>query len=511
MYDEGSYDMRYTHPSVQFHGPDHGLSALPHVLEEQITIPPTSEPASEDDILFTNPSIASPLSYLSDLLEPEANTPFLKDPFSPQEVPSNDPLDLLFGITTSVHRKETAFPSDDFPSTTHSLGSDISEGIAALHYDPSDSTALPLSSYSELSGALGANLFRQGPSGPESLQHFRSVEYSSHGWHVNEEQHAGDINNNIPFLSEAVDPLVPSFQNAPSDHHEETALPGHDYCSTASNAYSGSVVTEGITTLWLSSGVLGTDSSSCQDPSCPGWLPEFGCVITHSPRSYTSVTNAIHIQGAPQVQSGSHGWHVGQEQHVVDTGNNLLLSAPTSRSPADRYDLQQPVVHATIWAHGHTPHSNTLGLLPVPTTSQDGHGLGPPQLDPLPSQGGRQGAHRLGGIVNRTPSTTRSLTYPLHHSSPYPNMQAGPYGHSSETTPHKCGWRATDGSTCKGSITGVTIPEHLVQHGITDMAYSVRIQCRWCPDGKKPIKRESIVRHVREVHMLLKRPSTSTI
>ncbi|KIJ10043.1 hypothetical protein PAXINDRAFT_102096 [Paxillus involutus ATCC 200175] len=364
--------MRYTHPSVQLHRPDHGLFTLLHMLEEQITIHPTSEPASEDDILFSsNPSIASPLSYLSDLLEPEANTPFLEDPFSPQEVPSNDPLDLLFEITTSVHREETAFPSDDFPSTTHSLGSDIPKGIAALHRGPSDSTALPLSSYSELSEALGTNLFRQGPSGPGSLQHFRSVEYSSHGWHVNEEQHAGDTDNNIPFLSEAVDPLVPSFQNAPSDHHEGTALPGYDYCSTASNAYSGSVVTEGITTLWLSSGVLGTDSSSCQDPSCPGWLPEFGCVITHSPRSYTSVKNAIPIQGATQVQSGSLGWHVGREQHVGDTGNNLLLLTPTSRSPADRYDLQQP---KTIWAHGHTPHLNTSSpgsqLPPSSTTSQ---------------------------------------------------------------------------------------------------------------------------------------------
>ncbi|KIK77408.1 hypothetical protein PAXRUDRAFT_379600 [Paxillus rubicundulus Ve08.2h10] len=147
-------------------------------------------------------------------------------------------------------------------------------------------------------------------------------------------------------------------------------------------------------------------------------------------------------------------------------------------------------------------------LSPALTTPQDGHGLGPPQLDPFLSLGARQGAQQLGGIINRIPRTTRSMTYPPLHSSPYSKKQAGLYGHPPETAPHRCGWRATDGSTCEGSLTGSTISEHLVQHGITDLASSVRVECRWCPDGRKAIKRESIVRHVREVHLCLKRVPT---
>ncbi|KAF8845890.1 hypothetical protein BDN67DRAFT_960512 [Paxillus ammoniavirescens] len=497
MYDESSYYMRYTHPNVQIYEPDHSFS--------------------EYDILISpHPSAASSFSYLFE--EPRANTPFLEEPFSPQEVPSgtNDPLDLSSEIATSTHREETVFPSDDFSSTTHS-GSGVPEGIPVLHHDPSDSTPLPLSSHSELSEALGANVSRQGHTGPGSLQHFSSVESGSHEWHVNWQQHAGGANNNLPFPSGAGDviplnkPLVPSFLNAPSDHHEGMALPGYDYDFAVSNAYSRSVVTDGTTTpRRVPSGVLDTNSLSCQDPSGPGSLPGFGCGINHSLRSYTSVNNAIRIQGAPQVQSGSHGRDFGQVERVDDTGNDLLLSAPMSRSHADRYDLQPPVVRATTW--GRTSHLDTPSpgsqLPPSLTISQVSHGLGRSQLDPrLPSHAARQGVHR--GTANLTLRPTRSMTYPPHNSSPYPNMQAGPYKHSSETIPKKCGWRATDGSTCEGSITGATISEHLVQHGITDMAYSVRIECRWCPDGKKPIKRESIVRHVREVHMRLKRPPKS--
>ncbi|KIK77407.1 hypothetical protein PAXRUDRAFT_166940 [Paxillus rubicundulus Ve08.2h10] len=177
MYGEGSYDARYTHPSVHVDAPDHSSSALHHVLGEQITIPPTSDLASEGDILFSpHPSVDGYFSYLSDLFEPEADTPFLGKPLLSREVPSgiNDPLDLSFEIATSAHREEMVFPSDDFPPTTHS-GSGIPECITApRHYTPS-STTLPLSSHSELSGALGANVSHQGPTGPGSLQRFGSV------------------------------------------------------------------------------------------------------------------------------------------------------------------------------------------------------------------------------------------------------------------------------------------------------------------------------------------------
>ncbi|KAF8840374.1 hypothetical protein BDN67DRAFT_1011561 [Paxillus ammoniavirescens] len=75
--------------------------------------------------------------------------------------------------------------------------------IIPLHRDLSDSTTHLLSPHSELSGALGSNLSRQGPSRPGSLQQLGSVEYGLHGWHANQEQQVqvGDISNNPPFFA----------------------------------------------------------------------------------------------------------------------------------------------------------------------------------------------------------------------------------------------------------------------------------------------------------------------
>ncbi|KIK76066.1 hypothetical protein PAXRUDRAFT_171007 [Paxillus rubicundulus Ve08.2h10] len=101
------------------------------------------------------------------------------------------------------------------------------------------------------------------------------------------------------------------------------------------------------------------------------------------------------------------------------------------------------------------------------------------------------------------------ITHPLHYSSPYPNARAGLHGRSSERTLHKCGWRTTDVSICGGTISGATVSQHLVQHGITNMSFDAPVRCRWCPDGKKLMNRKSILRHVHEVHLRLERPSKS--
>ncbi|KIK76067.1 hypothetical protein PAXRUDRAFT_835470 [Paxillus rubicundulus Ve08.2h10] len=254
--------------------------------------------------------------------------------------------------------------------------------IIARHRYPSDSLVLPLSPYSELSGVLGTNLSRQGPSGPGLLQHLDSVRYGLHGRHANQEQHVGDTSNNTPF------------------------------------------------------------------------------------------------------------------------------SAPTSHSPAARYRQQQPVSHTTIWAPRHPPTVIQSGsshqLPPALTSSQGSHDLGLPQSDPLlPSHATRQGTHQ---VIH----PTRSMTHPTDNSSPYPNIKRQSHVNSSETPTHQCGWREADESVCGGSITRATVPRHLVQHGMVKLRSDALVTCRWCPDGTKPMNRESIVRHVLEVHLDIRRTPKST-
>ncbi|KIJ11270.1 hypothetical protein PAXINDRAFT_101727 [Paxillus involutus ATCC 200175] len=169
MHGEGSYSARYAHLSIEVHGLDRNFSASHHAPRQQITVPPKSELVNEGGIRSgAHPSYGLPGA--------DINSPFWGE--ASQEVPSwaGDPVEFSFDNVSSVHREDTIFPSNDYPSTTYS-GSGIPEGITAHHRDRSD---LPLSFYSELSGALGTNPpSRPGPSGSGSLQQFGSVRPTS--------------------------------------------------------------------------------------------------------------------------------------------------------------------------------------------------------------------------------------------------------------------------------------------------------------------------------------------
>ncbi|KIK76742.1 hypothetical protein PAXRUDRAFT_413549 [Paxillus rubicundulus Ve08.2h10] len=168
-----------------------------------------------------------------------------------------------------------------------------------------------------------------------------------------------------------------------------------------------------------------------------------------------------------QVEYDSHGWY--NNQAVGDINNAPPLAAPTSLSSAEVYDLEQAPVRAAASVPGQTPHSNLSGpgsqLPHAPTTLQGSHVLGLLPQDPI--------------------------------------SVSDPAGEAALT----CKWRATNGSICGASITGSTVPQHLVQHGITKLSFDTLIECHWCPNGSKPMKRESIVRHVRGVHLHLTRKS----
>ena len=71
-----------------------------------------------------------------------------------------------------------------------------------------------------------------------------------------------------------------------------------------------------------------------------------------------------------------------------------------------------------------------------------------------------------------------------------------------------CEWQNEDGTPCGGVITRVTLSEHLSNHGIKKMTRNHPTKCGWVGcKRKKSMNRESVVRHIREVHLHMKRPS----
>ncbi|KAF8420575.1 hypothetical protein L210DRAFT_3654828 [Boletus edulis BED1] len=71
-----------------------------------------------------------------------------------------------------------------------------------------------------------------------------------------------------------------------------------------------------------------------------------------------------------------------------------------------------------------------------------------------------------------------------------------------------CGWKNEDGTLCDEIFTRASLPMHLAKHGIKNKSRTSPTKCRWLGcKARKPMNRESIVRHIREVHMHLRRLS----
>ncbi|KAG6382130.1 hypothetical protein JVT61DRAFT_773 [Boletus reticuloceps] len=101
-------------------------------------------------------------------------------------------------------------------------------------------------------------------------------------------------------------------------------------------------------------------------------------------------------------------------------------------------------------------------------------------------------------------SITGSPYHPIRTSS-LPVQSASP----KEMMIGTCKWIGDDGTVCGTQIAYATVPEHLATHGIKKMTGNFRLQCRWLEcrlrGDRKEMNRESIVRHVREMHLGRKR------
>ena len=104
----------------------------------------------------------------------------------------------------------------------------------------------------------------------------------------------------------------------------------------------------------------------------------------------------------------------------------------------------------------------------------------------------------------------RSVTTPPYHSIRTPSFPVQSVS-PDETEIQTCQWMRDDGTSCGAPITGTvaSVSQHLTTHGIKDKASHLRLQCRWLGcrlrGDRDTLKRESMVRHVREKHLGWKR------
>ncbi|KAI6038142.1 hypothetical protein EDC04DRAFT_2040521 [Pisolithus marmoratus] len=68
---------------------------------------------------------------------------------------------------------------------------------------------------------------------------------------------------------------------------------------------------------------------------------------------------------------------------------------------------------------------------------------------------------------------------------------------------HPCGWRNDDDKICGVSIKYDDCANHFAAvHDIKNMAWDAKVTCRWCSSkAQKKVKRKSLLRHLREVHL----------
>lgn len=96
-------------------------------------------------------------------------------------------------------------------------------------------------------------------------------------------------------------------------------------------------------------------------------------------------------------------------------------------------------------------------------------------------------------VINSPYPPTRTSSLPVQSVS---RTETGAY----------CQWVGEDGTVCGGHITSATVSQHLTTHGVVNMTYNHLLSCRWLEcQLRRDMKRESIVRHVRERHLGCKR------
>jgi len=148
--------------------------------------------------------------------------------------------------------------------------------------------------------------------------------------------------------------------------------------------------------------------------------------------------------------------------------------------------------------------------------------------DTVNLRGIQEADHVMGDVSLSTPQrfstdqfvaseSTAQIFFRAAHSTPnslpvmrdeewHSNVRAVNTRQVSKTAPYICQWRTEPNSVCGDVISWATCGEHFaITHGLRNMRSGLHIMCHWCSEGGRLMKRENVVRHVREAHLGKKR------
>ncbi|KAF9232209.1 hypothetical protein BU15DRAFT_81500 [Melanogaster broomeanus] len=352
------------------------------------------------------------------------------------------------------------------------------------------------------------------------------------------------LQDEIPYdyLSAA---SLPPLHSSPSAPNVEMPIFSMNLEETAVLPWAGDTLDPFSSSAILNDFTANLDANSSsfatsqQDSFGAGLQQEFGfanadfapSVVGHSINTM-NITHATDNTTVPSTmfrpnESGSHSCNVDHDsryQRRIMEDTPLCASPVACVAPLPDHTLTSGPT-SELFRGGNVPStvdSHRLGTLsplliqsvpPPILTSWPGHNRGgllqlAPRLassglTPLERSLVPRGKRKVSRGSHKIPATTRAPSTRKAFSCS--DLQARAPDHLSEKI---CGWRGTDGSICGERVSRKTVPKHLVVHGITKLSYNMPVICRWCPDGSVPMKRESIVRHFREVHLRLQRANT---
>ncbi|KIM54467.1 hypothetical protein SCLCIDRAFT_377200 [Scleroderma citrinum Foug A] len=188
-------------------------------------------------------------------------------------------------------------------------------------------------------------------------------------------------------------------------------------------------------------------------------LPAFPCAL-HNPTSLLS--NPETMEDVPP-----------------SFGHRAHPSSPLGGPSVMPWTARDPAVHLPIPMETYNPPSTVC-----PTSCPIGPG----------------GSQMLWGVKSPSDQNNQRASpanaCPLADETPPDDKPYTPYNRVQQ----RCGWRSQDGTPCGTVITYSCQGHFALAHGITQLSGQTHLLCRWCHPAHQ-IKREHLLRHIREVHL----------
>ncbi|KAI6095914.1 hypothetical protein F5141DRAFT_623634 [Pisolithus sp. B1] len=256
-----------------------------------------------------------------------------------------------------------------------------------------------------------------------------------------------------------------------------------------------------------------------RSPNVPSFKPP-----PHDPRSFP-IYDTVQI-GAPTLNAGygpsALEGHRGYREEQTFYDPNELRVLPSGHAATGRFPTPTCSTILPNIAEKTTTNVGTGSPSMYYSTAQAGHGGNHEWVD--------GNDHGSGNVAQSFPYSNESWHQQLNSFHRLPHRDIGdfsmhgrsPEADHSHTSPSMnapsadaprnltardcCGWQDNSGRKCGAPVTYDNLAYHFAAlHGIRNLASDAKIICRWCPPGKI-VKRESLLRHLREHHLGYQRP-----